>query len=94
MFSEYAGMSFKDFIVDIKLTIAENKLKDKNAKISEIADKLGYFNVSYFIKIFKEKYGYTPKQYFNKFHAYEENGDDKLLEDDKLPEFDTVSKEN
>ena len=32
-------------------------------KISEIAEKVGYHDISYFIRVFKKKYGVTPNNY-------------------------------
>lgn len=64
LFKEHAGVSFKEFVIEIKLQRAEELLRQEDKqKISEIAESLGYYNTSYFIKIFKKKYGCTPKQY-------------------------------
>lgn len=63
IFTEYVGINFKDYIIDIRLEKAEADLHNTNKTVSEIANNLGYYNVSYFIKIFKRKYGCTPKQY-------------------------------
>lgn len=35
--------------------------------VTEIADYVGYKNMSYFYKKFLEKYNCTPKEYKNKF---------------------------
>ncbi|MNJ02448.1 CFA/I fimbrial subunit D [compost metagenome] len=38
-------------------------LVQSNDKIYEVAQNLGYMKTSYFIKLFKEKYGLTPQEY-------------------------------
>jgi AraC-like DNA-binding protein len=68
IFSDGTGTNFKDYIVNLKLEKAERSLHDPNIKIKDLAKELGYENVSYFIRIFKRKYGCTPKDYFMKIH--------------------------
>ncbi len=48
----------------LKLNKAKEMLKYKN--VTQVASELGYDNISHFIKLFKEYYGITPKQYFLK----------------------------
>jgi AraC-like DNA-binding protein len=46
------------------LTEAARLLKEKAGEpIAEIAYSVGYANVSYFNKLFKEEYGSTPKAF-------------------------------
>lgn len=71
MFSDYTGTRFKDFVMDTKLEHARAQLHVPGAKVYQIAGDLGYFNVSYFIRIFKQKYGVTPKQYYESMQERE-----------------------
>lgn len=64
LFKEKSGMNFSEYLVNAKLETAANLLvAEKQLKISEITETLGYSNVSYFTKLFKETYGVTPTQY-------------------------------
>lgn len=64
LFKEKSGMNFSDYLVRAKLEAAANLLTtEKQLKVSEISEALGYSNVSYFTKLFKETYGVTPTQY-------------------------------
>jgi len=58
------GMTFTGYVNKLRLTEAARLLTDKNDKpIAEIAYSVGYANVSYFNKLFKEEYGCTPKMF-------------------------------
>jgi two-component system, response regulator YesN len=63
LFKEETDEYFTDFLVRKKLEKASILLKDTNLKIYEIADSLGYSNMNYFSKQFKEYYGITPLDY-------------------------------
>lgn len=64
LFKEKVGTNFSDFVGHIKFEKATHLLlSDPKAKVSDIADELGYSNLTYFTKLFKEKYGMTPTQY-------------------------------
>lgn len=56
------GMTFTGYVNKLRLTEAARLLADANGSpIAEIAHAVGYGNVSYFNKLFKEEYGTTPK---------------------------------
>jgi AraC-like DNA-binding protein len=59
---EELGFTFTGYLNKLRLTEAARLLADKpEASIAEIAYSVGYKNVSYFNKLFKEDYGCTPK---------------------------------
>lgn len=61
IFKEGTGTNFSDFLVQKKIEKAkELLLADKKVTVSDIAKKLGYYNTTYFISLFKEYYGITP----------------------------------
>jgi two-component system, response regulator YesN len=66
LFKEETDKYFTDFLVQKKLERACKLLKDTNMKIYEIADNLGYSNMNYFSKQFKEHYGISPLDYKKK----------------------------
>ncbi len=59
---EYTGMSYTEYIQAVRLKHAgELLITDKS--VSSIASLVGYNNMGYFYRIFKEKYGMMPKEY-------------------------------
>ena len=54
------GSSASVFIRGIRLSRAKQLLREKESNVSEIAYSVGFNSVSYFIKCFREQYGYTP----------------------------------
>ena len=58
------GMTFTGYLKKLRLTEAARLLSENSgAAILEIASSVGYANVSYFNKLFKEEYGCTPKMF-------------------------------
>jgi AraC-like DNA-binding protein len=58
------GMTFTSYLNKLRLNEAARLLLEKeSATIAEIAYSVGYSNVSYFNKLFKEEYGCTPKSF-------------------------------
>ncbi|MCH3965839.1 MAG: helix-turn-helix domain-containing protein [Clostridium sp.] len=57
------GKTFKELQKNIKIERAKYLLKNSNTSISDIVSKVGYSNLSYFYKQFKEDTGITPDEY-------------------------------
>jgi AraC-like DNA-binding protein len=56
------GLTFTSYLNKLRLTEAARLLSEKKgANISKIAYSVGYNNVTYFNKLFKNEYGCTPK---------------------------------
>lgn len=66
IFKVVTGRNFSDYVTDAKLDHAVELLKECKLSVKDISAKLGYNTPHHFIKIFKEKYGYTPKEYQRK----------------------------
>jgi len=60
------GISWVKSIVNNWIYVSIVPIETLNADLSEIAERLGYFNLPHFSKIFKEKYGMTPVQFRKK----------------------------
>lgn len=56
------GKTVNEYIRDIRLTKALNILSTGNKNVSEVVYELGLSSRSYFSKIFKEKYGISPRK--------------------------------
>lgn len=55
--------TFTELLHEKRLSRAEYLLLNTNIKISDIAAIIGYNNMSYFHRIFEEKFGMSPKKY-------------------------------
>lgn len=63
VFKKETGISIVDFIVEERMFLAKELLKEGKMSISRVAYECGYDNYSYFTKIFKKKYGVTPREF-------------------------------
>jgi len=58
------GMTFTAYVKKLRLTESARLLTENPAAtIAEVAYSVGYGNISYFNKLFKEEYGCTPKMF-------------------------------
>ncbi|WP_445452639.1 response regulator [Flavobacterium sp. 25HG05S-40] len=60
------GVSSTEFLRNERLKVSAELLKKGNGNISEIAYSVGFNDVSYFSKCFKEMYHCTPSEYIEK----------------------------
>jgi AraC-like DNA-binding protein len=63
LFKEYSGVSPAEYRTAAKIFKAKNYLKQEDLSIADIADLLGFGEVSYFIKVFRKRVGVTPAKY-------------------------------
>lgn len=57
------GKNYIELLQEKRLSQACFMLKNTNMSIDEIARKIGYENVSFFFRLFKGKFGISPKKY-------------------------------
>ena len=62
-FKEYTGMTIVQYQKMQKLAYAAQLLANSDYQITQIAEILGFDSLSHFLRIFKEEYGMTPKEY-------------------------------
>ncbi len=62
-FKQTMNMPFTAYLNDYRLTMASRLLLSSEDSILTIADETGYNNLSYFNRIFKEKFGITPREF-------------------------------
>ncbi len=62
-FKKETGYSFKEYLTRIRISAAENLLRNTNMKLSEISAGVGYNNVEHFIRVFKKHNGVSPRVY-------------------------------
>ncbi|WP_411336796.1 helix-turn-helix transcriptional regulator [Ruminococcus gauvreauii] len=68
IFKKETGKNFTAYLTDLRMEKAKELLLDVRININEITYKVGYHNVRYFSRTFKEYVGITPKEY-RKIHA-------------------------
>lgn len=61
-FKSHMKTSFIHYLNDYRLTMAYRKLGNSQESILEIAQQNGFDNLSYFNRLFKRKYGVTPRE--------------------------------
>lgn len=66
-FKKETGVSVSNYIRFAKMERAKVLLESTDLSVNEIADRLAFNTVNYFIQGFKETTGYTPAQYRKKF---------------------------
>lgn len=67
VFKNKMGISPGNYIIKKRLEVAKDLLVHTNLPINLIAEKVGYNNYSYFIKLFGRETGYTPLAYRKQF---------------------------
>lgn len=65
LFSKEIGENFNKYVTRIRIEESKNLIMCKNLKMDEVAEKVGFNNASYFIKVFKKHTGTTPYEYRN-----------------------------
>jgi YesN/AraC family two-component response regulator len=60
---KHTKMTFKELLQEKKLSKAIELLKSTDYHMFEIVQHIGYENQTYFYKIFKDKFGMTPREY-------------------------------
>ena len=66
LFKNETGQTIFDFLVQTRMDIAKELLKDPHIKIYEIPEKVGYKANAHFRNLFKNYVGMTPVQYKDK----------------------------
>ena len=66
LFKKYKRISFTRFITDIRLNEAPKLLETPGITVKEAASRLGYMSSRHFARLFREKYGMSPSDYYRK----------------------------
>lgn len=59
----HTGKCFLETLTDIRMMKAKKLIQEGQYRVYEIAEMVGYRDFSYFIRVFKKKYGTTPNNY-------------------------------
>lgn len=66
LFRETLGCSLVQFILRTRIQYAQRLLMTTKQNVNMIANEVGFNDVSYFIRLFKQKIGFTPQEYRDK----------------------------
>lgn len=62
-FKNTTHLSYIDYLTNIRIKHAKEYLENTNLTLEEISAKVGYINLSSFMRTFKRKTGSTPSKY-------------------------------
>lgn len=60
---EFSGQTFRELRQEIRLSLAAQLLHETDNRIEDIANYVGYENLTFFYRIFEQRYGQTPRAY-------------------------------
>ncbi|MEI8138925.1 MAG: AraC family transcriptional regulator [bacterium] len=60
-FKRYFGTSAKDYLIRQRMHQAAYLMKDRNLRVSEVAQRVGYEDLYYFSRLFRKHYGVSPR---------------------------------
>lgn len=63
LFNKEVGTNFSTFLKEFRISHAKRLLKGTDLKIYEVAEKVGYNDAKYFMRVFKEVQGMSPKEF-------------------------------
>ncbi len=63
IFKKEAGQTFLKYLIAIRLDAAKALLMSPDIKVTEVAEKVGYPDVSYFSYFFKKNFGISPREF-------------------------------
>ena len=63
IFKQETGTTFNNYLTSYRIQTAKKLLETTDMKIADVAEAVGYPNLSYFSRVFKSKTGATPFHY-------------------------------
>jgi two-component system, response regulator YesN len=63
IFSKREGMTYKDYLIKLRMERAKQLLKEGRKSIKEISMDVGYVDQNYFSRAFKKYYNKSPKEF-------------------------------
>ncbi|MDQ6421965.1 response regulator [Paenibacillus sp. LHD-117] len=67
LYKKETGISLSDYILQARVEKSKSFLSDTDRKVSDIAEAVGYMNLSHFAKVFRKIVGIGPKEYRQKY---------------------------
>lgn len=66
LFQRYYAVSPKRYIIDLKLETAAQLLQSQLYTVTEVCERSGFTDPKYFARLFRSRFGCTPRQYIQK----------------------------
>ncbi|CAA0112399.1 RCS-specific HTH-type transcriptional activator RclR [BD1-7 clade bacterium] len=66
LFKDSVGQAPMEYVTDLRLAMAQGLL-EKNRPVGLVANEVGYENASSLSRVFKKRFGVTPKQWLKKY---------------------------
>lgn len=63
IFKRKTGENFSEYLIDYRIEIAKDMLKDIRYKVVDVSQMVGYTDSKYFSRLFKKKVGVNPTDY-------------------------------
>ncbi|MCL6627610.1 helix-turn-helix transcriptional regulator [Alicyclobacillus shizuokensis] len=63
LFKETFGCTIVQYIVDVRLKLASDRIRFSAMTLEQAAESAGFRSYSYFYRVFRDRYGVSPKQY-------------------------------
>lgn len=69
LFRKETNFTMMNYVVNCRMRAAKNLLKDYHYKIYEVAEQVGYRDITYFSANFKKHVGISPSEYQDRYRA-------------------------
>jgi len=63
LFKEWHGLTVIEYVHEVRLAIAEERIRYSSLTLEHIAESCGFGSYSYFFRVFRRKYGLSPADY-------------------------------
>ena len=73
IFIQETGCGINKYIKNLRMEIAKDLLNNTNMKVNDICHNVGYQNLSYFVRSFREHFGASPEKYRQRDKKMKEN---------------------
>jgi len=63
LFKQVTDQTPVEFLIDLRLERARELLRVPDSRVTDVCNEVGYSSLSYFVRLFKRRFGVTPGQY-------------------------------
>lgn len=63
LFRQVTDLSPIEFLIDLRLNRASQLLQEPGKRVTDVCGEIGYSSLSYFVRLFKRRFGVTPGRY-------------------------------
>lgn len=66
-FYEYTGITINKYLIELRVKLAAQMLRDTRVQIPEVLERTGFNDITHFGRTFKKQTGHTPAEYRDKY---------------------------